>query len=101
LWREAAKRAASHTFIGPISEAGLSDVEVVAIDVPTHFPDFDDYWSPSLGGQAPAPGYAMSLSEEGRSELREYIRQALPIEPDGSIRLVARAWAVRGSCLTQ
>ena len=42
--------------------AGLRDVRVLAIDVPTVFKDFDDYWSPFLGGQAPAPGYRMSLS---------------------------------------
>jgi SAM-dependent methyltransferase len=77
--------------------AGLREVEVRAIDVPTHFRDFDDYWSPFLGGQAPAPGYAMSLTEERRSELRECIRRSLPIQPDGSIGLMARAWAVRGT----
>ncbi|MBI4012076.1 MAG: methyltransferase domain-containing protein [Candidatus Rokubacteria bacterium] len=76
--------------------AGLEAVETRAIDVPTLFRDFDDYWTPFLGGQAPAPGYAMSLSEERRAALRERIRAALPAEPDGSIRLVARAWAARG-----
>ena len=44
--------------------AELKKVEVRAIDVPTVFRDFDDYWSPFLGGQGPAPGYAMSLSQE-------------------------------------
>jgi SAM-dependent methyltransferase len=76
--------------------AGLGAVEVREIDAPTHFRDFDDYWSPFLGGQGPAPGFAMSLSEEGRAELRELIRSRLPVEADGSIRLIARAWAVRG-----
>jgi hypothetical protein len=75
---------------------GLRDVRVLAIDVPTVFKDFDDYWAPFLGGQAPAPGYCMSLSEERRAALRERIRSMLPIEIDGSIRLIARAWAVRG-----
>lgn len=77
-------------------EAGLDAVGVVAIDVPTVFRDFDDYWSPFLGGQAPAPGYCMSLSEEKRAGLRERIRASLPIAADGSIALVARAWAVKG-----
>ena len=66
------------------------------IDAPTRFRDFDDYWSPFLGGQGPAPGYAMSLSEERRGALRERIRASLPIAQDGSINLIARAWAVRG-----
>ena len=78
------------------AEAGLRQVEGRAIDVPTRFRDFDDYWSPFLGGQAPAPAYAMSLSEERRGALRERIRAGLPFDADGSIDLIARAWAVRG-----
>ncbi|HEX4988635.1 MAG TPA: SAM-dependent methyltransferase, partial [Candidatus Binatia bacterium] len=53
-------------------------------------------WSPFLGGQAPAPGYAMSLSEDRRNTLRDRIRSQLPVAPDGTIELIARAWAVRG-----
>ena len=78
------------------TRAGLRDVVVRPIDVPTGFRDFDDYWNPFLGGQGPAPGYAMSLSEERRAALRERIRSELPIAADGSIDLIARAWAVRG-----
>ena len=33
--------------------AGLHDVEVRAIDVSTPFQNFEDYWSPFLGGQFP------------------------------------------------
>jgi ubiquinone/menaquinone biosynthesis C-methylase UbiE len=74
----------------------LKQAETRAIDVETHFKDFDDYWNPFLGGQGPAPGYTMSLSEEKRTQLRERIRAGLPFAPDGSIPLIARAWAVRG-----
>jgi SAM-dependent methyltransferase len=77
--------------------AGLQQVETRPIDIPTDFVDFDDYWTPFLSGQAPAPRYAMSLSEERRAALRDYIRDHLPIQADGSIHLVARAWAVRGT----
>jgi SAM-dependent methyltransferase len=76
--------------------AGLQHVEVRPIEIATVFHDFDDYWSPFLGGQGPAPSYAMSLSDERRAALRERIRAGLPIAADGSILLVARAWAVRG-----
>jgi hypothetical protein len=58
---------------------GLQKVEVRPIYISTHFRDFDDYWSPFLGGQGPAPSYAMSLSEERRGALRERIRANLPI----------------------
>ena len=37
-------------------KAGLADVKTRSIDVPTVFRNFEDYWSPFLGGQAPAPG---------------------------------------------
>ena len=70
-----------------------------AIDAPTHFRDFDDYWSPFLGGQGPAPGYVRSLTEEKRGELRDLIRASLPVGAGGSIDLIARAWAVRGTRL--
>jgi hypothetical protein len=76
--------------------AGFSDVEVRAIEVPTVFRDFDDYWTPFLGGQGPAPAYVMSLSEAKRDELRDLLRDRLPVAADGTIPLTARAWAVRG-----
>jgi SAM-dependent methyltransferase len=77
-------------------DARLDQVEVRAIDASTHFTDFDDFWSPFLGGQGPAPGYLMSLPEGQRALLRNRIKDALPIAADGSIDLVARAWAIRG-----
>lgn len=78
------------------AQAGLSEVEVRPIDIATDFGDFDDYWSPFLGGQGPAPGYAVSLSDERRAALRDRIRSKLPITKDGSIHLIARVWAARG-----
>jgi hypothetical protein len=74
----------------------LEVMEVHPIVVDTTFCNFDDYWSPFLGGQGPASSYTMSLSEERRVALREHIRLTLPIADDGSIHLIARAWAVRG-----
>ena len=81
---------------GLFHAAGLRRVEARALDVPTRFRDFDDYWTPFLGGQGPAPGYAVALGEDRRAALRERIRAGLPVAADGSISLNARAWAVRG-----
>ena len=78
------------------TQAGLRDVDVRPIDIPTPFRDFDDYWTPFLGGQGPAPSYSVSLDYERQSILRDFIRGRLPIAKDGSIHLIARAWAVRG-----
>ena len=76
--------------------AGLEAVAGWAVDVWTVFRDFDDYWSPFLGSQGPAPGYVALLSEERRAALRERLRAGLPFALDGSIPLAARALAVRG-----
>lgn len=76
--------------------AGLVAVEVRSITVATPFRDFDDYWTPFLGGQGPAPSYVRALSDARRQALREHLRARLPTAPDGSIALHARAWAVRG-----
>lgn len=75
--------------------AHLSRVEVQPIDIWADFKDFNDYWSPFLGGQGPAPGYVMSLSEERRTHLRHRIYNSLPFALDGTISLVLRAWAVK------
>ena len=78
-------------------DAGLVRADVRAIDAPTVFRDFDDYWSPFLGGQGPAPGYAASLDEAGLAGLRSALRARLPAAADGSITMTARAWAVAGT----
>lgn len=75
-------------------EAGLDQVAVRAIEVPTVFGEFADFWSPFLGGQGPAPTYVGGLTEDRRIALREALRARLG---DGVIRMRARAWAVRGT----
>ena len=79
------------------TDAGWEQVRVRALDVPTVFVDFDDFWLPFLGGQGPAPGYLKSLSDEQGATLRELLRSRLPAGPGRTIPLTARAWAVRGS----
>ena len=79
------------------TQAGMGDVGSTAITVPTVFADFDDFWSPFLGGQGPAPAYVASLDVAARQRLRAALEEALVPELDGSIHLSARAWAVRGT----
>jgi SAM-dependent methyltransferase len=76
--------------------AGLREVAVEPIEVPTVFRDLEELWRPFRSGVGPAPGYAMQLGEARRAALEARFRETLPAEPDGSIRLVARAWAIRG-----
>lgn len=88
--------AASAPLAAALSAAGLEAVDVRAIEIPTLFADFDDFWTPFLGGTGAAPAYLASLTELDRDALHERLRAALPTEPDGSIRLSARAWAAKG-----
>jgi SAM-dependent methyltransferase len=85
--------ALRNCFVG----AGLEQVVVIPLEVEMAFAGFDDYWQPFLGGQAPAPAYAMSLAPERREQLASAIRSQLEPEPGGPIRMVSRAWAVRGT----
>jgi SAM-dependent methyltransferase len=78
------------------ADAGLVRVEDRAIDVPTEWLDFDAFWSPFLGGTGTAPAYVASLNDESRDALRERLRASVPVADDGRVRLVARAWAIKG-----
>ncbi|MDT7842135.1 class I SAM-dependent methyltransferase [Streptomyces justiciae] len=76
--------------------AGLTEVTVVPVEIPTPFADFDDLWTPFLSGQGPAPGYVTALAPDVRERLRRTLRERVPTGADGTIELTARAWAVRG-----
>lgn len=76
-------------------KAGLKQVEATSIEVKTVFQDFDDYWQPFLGKVGPAPSYLMSLDQNARQKLKDKLRNSLPIDENGSISLLARAWAVK------
>jgi SAM-dependent methyltransferase len=78
-------------------DAGLADPEVVPLDVPTPFADFDALWTPFTGGQGAGPSYLVTLDSEKQAAIRESLRRRVPTNPDGSISLTARAWAIRAS----
>jgi SAM-dependent methyltransferase len=80
-----------------VREAGLKRVEAAPIEVKTVFRDFDDYWQPFLGKVGPAPGYVLSLDPFERQKLEDKLRMLLPMDENGSISLMARAWAVKGT----
>jgi SAM-dependent methyltransferase len=77
-------------------ELGLKAVSVRAIDIPTVFRDFTDYWAPFLGRQGSAPTYLAGLDEPTREQIRRFLQARLVPRQDGSIALTARAWAVQG-----
>ena len=77
--------------------AGLTSVVEQAIDVTDRFASFDEYWTPFLGGDAPAPGYLATLPPDRQEKVKELVRAQIPIAADSSITLTCRAWAARGS----
>ncbi len=83
--------------MGLAQAAGLVSVACEAIEAPTVFRNFDDYWRPFTLGAGPAPGYCASLAPEKRERLRELLRERLPVGEGGSITLNVRAWAVTGA----
>lgn len=85
--------ALTAAFVG----AGLDDPEVVALDIPTPFTDFDALWMPFTGGQGAGPSYLVALPAEKQAELKESLRGRVPTNADGSISLNARSWGIRAS----
>jgi SAM-dependent methyltransferase len=85
------------SLVAHFASPALSKSEVTEIVIPTPFASFEEYWQPFLGGQGPAPAYAMSLEAAARARMRDHIRARIPVRADGSISMIARAWAIRAT----
>jgi len=81
--------------IGLAREGGLEAAECVPIEVPTVFKDFEDFWRPFTLGAGPAPGYCGSLEPDARERLRAKLERTMARDGEGSIRMKARAWAIK------
>jgi SAM-dependent methyltransferase len=77
-------------------DAGMTDIAVTSIEIIQQFADFDQFWDPFQAGQGTAPTYLLSQKESEQTALRELVKTHLPIAEDGSIKLRARAWAIKG-----
>jgi hypothetical protein len=64
-------------------QTGLNSVAVRAIEIPTVFNDFDDYWRPFLGWQGAAPTYLASVSDQVRERIRAVLESRLVSSPGG------------------
>jgi SAM-dependent methyltransferase len=77
--------------------AGLREVNETMLTIRMDFANFEDFWSPYLGGQGPGAAYVASLDADGVGRLQEHVRRAyLDGEADGPRSYAATAWAVRG-----
>jgi ubiquinone/menaquinone biosynthesis C-methylase UbiE len=77
--------------------AGLAELGHTAIEVPTVFRDFEDYWHPFTLGAGPAPAYCKSLDPDARQRLKQRLHDTLPRSEDGSIPFKVRAWAIKAT----
>lgn len=84
------------SLIDSFESAGFREVEFTELLITTAFKSFDDLWDPFTRGPGTTQDYVRSLSQEGRAALRERLAAMLPVSPDGSIPLPARAIAVKG-----
>jgi SAM-dependent methyltransferase len=75
--------------------AGLRDVQSGALQVEGQYEDFDDFWTPFLGQTGPAGAFVASLDDEGKTRLRESLRERLG-SPAGAFSLPASAWYATG-----
>jgi hypothetical protein len=80
----------------PLEQVGLKSVTVRAIEIPTVFQDFDDYWGPFLGRTGAAPSYLASAGVDVQERIRGYLKSRLASTRGGPIELSARAWGVQG-----
>jgi SAM-dependent methyltransferase len=78
-------------------DLGLTAVRVRALDIPTVFQNFADYWTPFLGNQGAAPTYLASVDTQTQQRIRAMLEARLQPASDGTLALTARAWAVRGT----
>ncbi len=77
---------------------GFAHVETRALVIPMEFSSFDDFCGLLSNSQGPPKPYISSLSDDRRQILKERLRtDILGNRPDGSIKLHAKAWAVRGT----
>lgn len=78
-------------------EAGMGGWSKDALVIPIEFSSFEQLWEVHTKTQGPAKPYISSLSEDRRHVLKERLRNdLLKGRPEGSVRLHAQAWAVRG-----
>ena len=81
--------------LAAFTNAWLDDPEVVPLEIATPFADFDALWTPFTGGQGAGPSYLASLDPDKQAALKECMRDRIQTDTDGSISMIARAWAIR------
>ena len=82
---------------------GLAAVETKSLDITAEFDDFDDYWASNATLMSPISVIGLargSLSEIQLEALKQKLKESLPSDGRGRIAFCARAWAARGTVLS-
>jgi allophanate hydrolase subunit 1 len=77
-------------------EAGLTSIETRVIRIPVVYSDFDDFWDSNIVPVGPQGKFLQEMSPGAREQLRERLREQLPVGADGRIAYEAFANAVKG-----
>lgn len=78
-------------------QTGLHAVSETALVIEQAFSSFADYWVPFLKGTGPGGAYVATLSDAHRRTLETRLRRRLfGDRADGTFKLQAKAWCVRG-----
>jgi hypothetical protein len=77
-------------------KAGLQSIETRVIRIPVVYPSFDDFWNSNTAPIGPQGKVIAELSQDAKKQLRNHVRERLPIAADGRIAYEAFANAVKG-----
>ncbi len=77
-------------------QAGLEAVDTRVIRIPIVYLSFDDFWDSDAVPVGPQGKLIEAMPASVREKLRAYLRERLPIAPDGHIAYDSFANAVRG-----
>ena len=81
------------------SQARLTNAAVLPLTTPTVFANADDLWNSFSLGVGPAGTVMGALDVGQRQAVRAALEERLPVAPDGSVHLSARAWAFAATAL--
>jgi hypothetical protein len=76
--------------------AGLEAVETREITVQRSFPDFDDFWSTSMGAMGGTRPIVTAMAAGDVEQLKARVRTRLSAEATGRVTYQARANAIKG-----
>jgi ubiquinone/menaquinone biosynthesis C-methylase UbiE len=77
-------------------KARLTSIETRVIRVPVVYANFDDFWDSNIVPVGPQGKFLQETSQGAREQLRDRLREQLPVCPDGRIAYEAFANAVKG-----